>query len=502
MNKTLIDRIVEYVSPAAGARRAYARYSIEMAYQAARMRRQAGTVSHAGPNIENIEAGAALRARSHDQVRNSALAKNAKAQWGARLWATGIVPIWEEGKGRNQKLGALWDQWAPTCWGNGPSPKGSKWEQAGLQIVNAAFESGDALIIRRIRQPYEKRPLNMTIDILEPDHLDTTRDGQALADGGYIRGGIEFSATGERRAYHLLDVHPGEIEIRPFSYRSKRVPAEDVVHMYRPDRPGAVTGVPANAAVAELIDEGRDYVRFDILQKKVAACFAAFVTRPDADAPPLAPENGRMPSGARREKIDPAMIHYLANGESVEIAAPAQAGGVRETMAVIGREIAAGYHMPYALLTGDWSDSNYSSSRSGLIGFADVISQYRWLVLLPALDAIVDWFVQAAYVVGLLDVDKVDRDWTEPEFRLLDRLNEAEADQIELNLGTMTWAQAVQAKGYDPEVQAEEIVRWKAAREAAQVTQPVTNRVQSAQNGNGKGKASPPTDSNSGDSAR
>ena len=199
------------------------------------------------------------------------------------------------------------------------------------------------------------------------------------------------------------------------------------------------------------------------------------------------------------EKINPAAIHYLGVGESVQVAAPAQAGGVRDTAQVIGREIAAGYHMPYEILTGDWSTTNYSSSRSGLISFADFVSQYRWLTLRPALDGLVWWFLEHAYLSGLLDVGPagVVWDWTEPEFRLLDRLNEAQADELELNLGTLTWAQAVAAKGYDPEAQAADIARWKKAREEAALTKPDTTRVHSGSDGQSKGKADPPTGSGS-----
>lgn len=495
-DKPFLDRVIEWVSPAAGARRAYARYAIETAYQAARMRRVSGlTVSNAGPNAEMLGAASALRARTRDQVRNNGFAKNAKRQWGTRLWSTGMFPVWNAGKVRNEKLDKLWAQWSAACWGNGPSARGARWEQAGLALVNAAFESGEVLALRRRHRPAENRPLACTFDLLEPDHLDDSRDGQSLPDGGYIRGGIEFSETGERRAYYLYDLHPGEWQIRPQSHKSKRVAAADVIHMFEPDRPGATRGAPHGAAVAERADDLEGYLRADIMQKRVSACYAAFVSRPDADAPPLAPEDGRTGGGQRKEKIDPAMIHYLGQGESVTIAAPAQAGGVRDTTQVIAREIAAGYHIPYEILTGDWSVTNYSSSRSGLIGFADFVSQYRWLVLRPALDELVRWFLDAAYLLNKIDrkPEEFEWTWTEPEFRLLDRLNEAEADEIELRLGTMTWSQAVQAKGYNPDEQAADIAKWQKVRQTAAS---VTNPVSSAQN-ESQGKADPPAGADS-----
>lgn len=500
-NRSFLDRAIEYVSPALGARRAYARYAIETAYQAARMLRigSGSTVSNAGPNAEVLSAASMLRARARDQIRNTGFGKNAKRQWGTRLWSTGMMPVWQSGKIRNARLAQLWAQWSRTCWGNGPSEAGSRWEQAGLHMVNGAFESGEVLALRRKHTNSEKRHLGLTFDLIEPDHLDDSKDGQVFQDGSYVRGGIEFSERGIRRAYYLYDLHPGESELRVHSLRSKRVEASEVVHLFEPDRPGATRGVPHSSAVADQSHNLASYLQYDIQQKKVAACFAAFVTRPDADALPIGTETGKVGEGQRGERIQPAMIHYLANGESVQIAAPAQAGGVEQTSLVMLREIAAGYHIPYEILTGDWSKTNYSSSRSGLIGFADYVNQYRWLVLRPALDGLVWWFLEAAYALGALDVapEQIKWEWTEPEFRLLDRLNEAQADELELNLGTLTWAQAVAAKGYDPEAQAAEVARWKQAREQAALTNHDAGRVHSEQNGTDKGKADPPTGSDS-----
>lgn len=497
-NKSFIDRAIEWISPVAGARRAYARYAIDLAYQAAKMRRvgSGSTVSAAGPNAEILPDIERLRARTRDQVRNTGFAKNSKRQWGTRLWSTGMVPIWDSSETRNDKLAKMWRKWSKTCWGNGTGNDGSTWELAGLTAIGSAFESGECLFLRRLHKSAEKRPLHMTFDILEADYLDRDRDGQRLQDGGYILGGIEFDAKGKRRAYYIKENHPGEWLIRSFNNQARRVLAEDIIHFYEPDRPGALRGVPHGAAVAERADDLAEYLRSDLMQKKVAACFAAFVTRPDADALPIAPEDGRTASGQRKEKIDPAMIHYLANGERVDVAAPAQAGGVRDTALVMAREIAAGYHMPYEIITGDWSETNYSSSRSGLIGFSDFVQQYRWLVLRPVLDGLVKWFLTAAYAANEIDKDHTDIEWswTEPEFRLLDRLNEAQADEIELNLGTLTWPQAVRAKGYDPTEQAEEIRQFEDVRRAASVTE----RVQSDQNGQGKGTSNPPSTGNAG----
>ena len=60
--------------------------------------------------------------------------------------------------------------------------------------------------------------------------------------------------------------------------------------------------------------------------------------------------------------------------------------------------------------------------------------------------------------------------WNPPPFDLLDRKNEAEADELELRIGKKTWAQLVGDQGIDPVKQLEDIKRWKSLLEEAGVS--------------------------------
>ena len=62
-----------------------------------------------------------------------------------------------------------------------------------------------------------------------------------LSGGGYIVAGIEFSALGERVAYRIRPARP--TDLFPTAREAIRVPAEDVLHIFRPLGPGQVRGV-------------------------------------------------------------------------------------------------------------------------------------------------------------------------------------------------------------------------------------------------------------------
>ncbi|MFP3016798.1 MAG: phage portal protein [Wolbachia sp.] len=95
-----------------------------------------------------------------------------------------------------------------------------------------------------------------------------------------IRNGIEFNRLGQREAYYLFREHPGEGSFG----ESVRVPANDVLHIYRPLRPGQIRGVPWLSTVLLKLYELDQYDDAELVRKKTAAMFAGFITRLDPEA--------------------------------------------------------------------------------------------------------------------------------------------------------------------------------------------------------------------------
>ena len=79
----------------------------------------------------------------------------------------------------------------------------------GIQALafRCVVEAGEVLIRKRI-DPSAEFPLKL--QVLEPDFIDDTRDDRLIADGGYIREGIEYNSRDQRIAYHLHRTHPGD----------------------------------------------------------------------------------------------------------------------------------------------------------------------------------------------------------------------------------------------------------------------------------------------------
>jgi capsid protein len=244
---------------------------------------------------------------------------------------------------------------------------------------------------------------------------------------------------------------------------SNFVPVGDIEHGRRIQRAGQVRGVSSLAPVLVALHELDNYEQAEQTRKLIEACLTAFVIQPDDDGQSLG-SVVQDANGNSVESFEPGMIAYLRGGKQVQVSEPKPAGGYAEYMRTRHRVIAAGVGMPYEVLTNDYSQSNYSSSRMGLVSFKKITEHLQWSVAIPFFGNPV-WrrFVDNCVVAGIVPANTGNMyqvQWAPPPFDLLDREAEALADLFELRIGKKTWAQLVGEQGEDPAKQADTIAHW------------------------------------------
>lgn len=470
-----IDKVVLALAPRAGFDRLRYRSAAEMVGKAVRGyegakggRRDSGWVTvGTSANAEIFPAGAKLRDRARDLVRNNFYGERAVRVLVANMVSTGVMARAHTGDdAMNRKIDDAWSEWCDVCDADG------RHDFAGLQALaaRATIEAGEVLLRYRPRRPSDGLRVPLQLQLLEPDFLDTGRY-ESAANGNLILQGIEFDQLGRRVAYWLFDQHPGDRGvIGRSSYVSRRIPASEIVHLFRQDRIGQIRGVSWFAPVIIKMRDYDEYSEAELVRKKIAACLAAFVTTADAaGSSPLGVASTNS-AGQRQEELAPGMISYLKPGEKIEIADPPADSGVRDYASISAHEISAGMGVTYEDLTGDLSQVNYSSYRAGRLIHRRIVEAFQWTELKPQyLRPIRQRWLDTAFIAGVLPevVDKTK--WTFPRWESIDRKKDADAAQAELRLGTMTWPQAVAEEGEDPETQLREIADWNGKMDAAGV---------------------------------
>lgn len=439
MKATWLDRVAGWLYPPWGLRRLRARMTVDLLlrhYEGAAIgrRTQGWRRSFTDANEATRPALARLRETARDLVRNNPYAASALATIVDHTVGWGIIPAAQH---------EAWKRWSESR----EIDFEGRHDLAGLEklVLRTTVESGEALVRRYRRRMNDGLALPLQVQVLEPDFLDTMRDG-ALADGGRVVQGVEFDGRGRRRAYWLFDEHPGSRSGRALFGQSKRVPASEVLHVFRADRPGQVRGVSWFAPVMLALKDFDELEDAVLMKQKVAALLSVLVTDPDGSATPLGTTTADQPE---IDTLEPGGIHYLKPGQQVTPVQPPTVREYPEYARTVLRAIATGLGVGYEDLVGDYTGMPFSAARMSRLRHWARVQDWRWRILIPQfLDPLWSWGMEAAELAGLSTIPSVE--WTGPSLPMIDPEAEGLAAQRNIRTGISTLYEEIRERGFDP----------------------------------------------------
>lgn len=451
-----LDRALSIVAPGTALQRARNRAALSI-LNGATARYDAATPGARGkswnPTASDADAAAAgQRSRlafvARDMIRNTAFAVRAQQVIVNNVVGDGIIPkvVAPDQATRDALLSVIEEHLDTTA-----IDATGRNNLYGLQrlAMNTVVDSGEVIIRRRMRFRSDGYALPFQIEVLEPDHLDTSLSGR-LRDGGQVIEGIEYDQLGRRVAYYLFKDHPGAYGYRS-SRDTSRVPASEIQHVFRQDRPGQKRGVSWLAPIAMHLQDMADHQDAQLMRQKIAACFAAF--RVSLDGEPLDGEAAGL-SG----NLIPGRIQQLAPGEDIRFAAPPGVESYDEFTRSVLRAVAAGLGVTYEALTGDLSNVNFSSARMGRMEMDRNISSWQWTMLIPQMmQPIGKWIIDDWMLMQRRRISGVKLDWVPPHRILVDPTREIPALANKVRAGFASRSGVVRELGYDPERLIQEI---------------------------------------------
>lgn len=375
-----------------------------------------------------------IRNRARDLVRNNPWAAKGVSVITNNVVGYGIRAQWQSSTKRNAKRAQdLWKAWAESsqCDAQGLT------NLYGIQqtVMRAVVESGECLIRLRPRLASDGLAVPFQLQVLEADYFYEFGDGPR-AGGGYVQRGIEYDAIGRRVAYNLYKAHPGATG--RFSNGFSRVPAYEVIHVFRTDRPGQERGVSWLAPVMIRLRELDIYEDAYLNRQKLANLFAAFIY---TDNPEETEEEFSDVS-----ELTPGSMYTMKPGRTLAFSTPPKADDYGPYTLANLRAIASGLNITYESLTGDLAEVNFSSARMGWQEFGRSIDSWRWQLIIPRFcHGIATWFTDFS---GIPDLR---HEWTPPARMIVDPVREIPAIKAAIRTGLMTQSEAIREQGYDPE---------------------------------------------------
>lgn len=402
-----------------------------------------------------------LRDRSREMVRNNPYAKQAKRTTQVNVVGSGIKLQSQVQQVRGQKPSEVIDRLIEGKW--------HLWTRAQYCDVagrhsfhmmewlatGALPESGEALF-RIIRRSFGGSRVPLALEMIESDLLDDEYQGPTLAKLNEWRMGVEINEWGRPVRYAFLTRHPGDYWFQNAPQKGDKhvfLPAEDVIHLFIPERPQQHRGVPWFHSVMADAHQLQGYEEAAVIRARAGASVMGFVTSPEGEL-----EGDDVEADRRISEFEPGMWKYLEPGQNVSvpnISSPDQQYEMFVKNKV--RRFASGFGCSYETLSRDFSETNYSSSRLSLLE-----DREHWKVIQSYLienfhNRVFREWLDLAVLAGELPFDDYDARperydtprWMARGWDWVDPLKEAKAYRQMEQAGYMTKAQIVAKLGGD-----------------------------------------------------
>jgi lambda family phage portal protein len=260
-----------------------------------------------------------------------------------------------------------------------------------VRLAVAVDVAGGEVLMTSEWMPNDGRPYRTAVQMVDTDRLS---DPVTIDFNKKIRGGVEVDSYGAPIAYHLREQHPNDLRLRAVDwegvYKWKRVPARKpwgrqmVLHIFEQNRVGQSRGVAAMVTALTEMRMTKHFRKTELERAVIAATYAASI---ESDLPTgdvyaaMGAGSESNPAmnwltdylaaiseysgGAKNLHISGTKIPVFLPGTHLKIQNPGANGPVGDKFeASLLRHISAALRVPYAELSKNYSEHNYSSHRA------------------------------------------------------------------------------------------------------------------------------------------
>lgn len=228
---------------------------------------------------------------------------------------------------------------------------------------------GEVFLRHRVGAP---NPFGYELQLIDADQVDESYHVPATPTSNEVRMGVEIDRRGRPVAYWMFQRHPADVHAQ--SRERIRVPADEIQHLFLQLRPGQTRGVPPLAPVMltlRLLDE---FTIATLMQARIAASAGGYFETDPAHYTPADGTPDGTPGNAIAMDLEPGVTKQLPPGLHYVPFDPKHPSDTFEPFQrVMQRMVArgAGPGLSYQSLTGDLSDTSYSSDRAGRLAERD-----------------------------------------------------------------------------------------------------------------------------------
>ncbi|WP_166820511.1 phage portal protein [Thalassoroseus pseudoceratinae] len=432
----------------------------------------------AAGDISRVDVIQRLRQRAWYEFRNNMYANKAVRAIVSRLIGNGVSPesiaVNPQGEPLAEfrtKARKLWDRFCrePSDLGR-PGRGGITFHELSAQVLTEVICSGECFLrLRRIskeEQAARNLRLPLTIQVIEAERVsEAAIMTEPTKDGTVIFRGIELDAdTGKRLAYHVYSRHPNHPLGDSRNYKTVRIQADEILHVYVQQRPSQLRGFSWLSPVLLNLRDINDYQFNELVASAVSSCIALAITRePTSGSLGLQATTGgdnTDSDGNAITRIQPGTLLQLNPGEKLDGFDPNRPAKAAENFINhLLRGVAAGLPgVKSSQITGDYRASSFSSERSAENDIMpEIQSLQNWFYMSahqPIYEAVIDTGVMAGYFGNVPndqsgDLCLCDAVWRGPVSKSINPNQDENASMGAIKNGTSSAQIEAARKGHD-----------------------------------------------------
>ncbi len=323
----------------------------------------------------------------------------------------------------------------------------------------ARCQDGEAFVIFA-QNPALQTGVKLDLQLVEADRVT---DSDFVVNDGSVDG-ITFDAFGNPKSYKVLKSHPGSTEGITDEYRM--IPAENMIHVFRQDRPEQHRGIPEITSALPLFAQLRRYTLAVLSAAEAAADFAGVLY---TDAPASGEADAVEPMDTI--ELERNMLLTMPGGwkmAQVDPKHPSTTYG--EFKHEILNEIARCLNMPYNVASGNSSGYNYASGRLDHQTYYKSIAVEQVSLERLVLDRVLEKWLKEWSLVEKTPLGSMRHMWFWDGREHVDPSKEANAQETRLRNCTTTLAIEYARQGRDWEVELRQIAKERELAKSLGIT--------------------------------
>lgn len=298
-------------------------------------------------------------------------------------------------------------------------------------------------------------PYTLDLKIIDPDQVANPYFQEAYNDP-FINDGIAIDAAANELALYVYDHHPyGEVPLTTLS--GSWYPAQEVLHLFRAERPGQIRGIPRATPALQTLPIMRRQELATLYSAESAANFSMYLKTNHPNADPA-----QSPVDFAEIELTRNMLTTLPEGWEIGQVEPKQPGPLYE---MFQRQALMSFarctNMPYTLAAGTGKDANFSSFKGDMKNvWEPEVKCEQSRIEHSVLNHILRWWMdQAAMIPGLLSgvppIEQIDHRWHWPPLPTLDPKEDALARTERITTGQSSFSAEYATKGQEWETEVE-----------------------------------------------